>query len=146
MSYALAKAQIVTIIEGTTPAKSKLGLGPRFRHDPKGESVVARSFTLAQSELGRWGPVTTTTKVHVAALIAEFRYPSQVGDADALDVAMATDYELLSNALLDVSGWNQPTSTLWALASDDVVALPSSTTKSDDATTLSIQIVMRYTQ
>ena len=147
MSYRTAKATFTGIVEGTTPEETKLGLGPRFRHDKRHETTGNRSFFIERTGGAVWGPITTTQRHHIDEVILTVVYPGQdVTDWDELDMVIAEDFKLLANALLSVPNLDRDNSTIEMITAGEVSILQHAVDSTDDARLLRIAIPFRYRQ
>ncbi len=148
MSYAAAMDQLISIAEGAAPVGSELGLGPRFRHDPKASPTATyRSFSFSPQGGDTPGPLTTNTRRHQVDLLLSVLYPGQnAADWDQLHRAMVGDYEVLTNAFLDVAGWNRPTSSLWEIVAGGQSTLPFQITDEGENKILIVAMSVVYTQ
>jgi len=120
MSYATAKAQLVSIVSDVLPTDNRLvGEGLRFVHVGEGHSGAkfrSRSFWLEANMAGDGGvtgPFTPTLQGQprftftMTMTVAYQMYPKQRGVMDEL---LAADQLAYSAALLTPANWNRPTS------------------------------------
>lgn len=116
MSWALAKAQLVSVIEAATPSTQKRGLPANFAHVPEQPESLdgnGRTFRFALQNLRGVGPLMPSAQ----ALRSRYEVTLEVDygvdlEPEELDDAIQHDYLVLRAALLDDSGWDRPTSTI----------------------------------
>lgn len=145
-NYTSARSKIKGIIEGTTPERLELGLGPSFQylHDVSPERLVnSRQFCLrAQSGLIA-GPLTKNTRQRDATVQLFIRYLN-ASDAALLDEIIHSDVELISERLIDPSLYDQSTTGLVTVG-NGLELLSFSVDFDDEGSALvTLQIDMRY--
>jgi hypothetical protein len=115
MSYAIARAQLVSIVEATAPTTLLLGLGDKFRHDARGDDAQPvggrRRFWLRAVQGFRRGPsrLQVNEGMYDVELVVEYQ---AANDSGLLDSCMAEDFEAITAALMRDSNWNRPASTI----------------------------------
>lgn len=109
MSYAVARARLITIIEGASPSSKERGLGDKFKHDPAGggdQPVSAqRRFWIEAGPARRWGPAQTVANVISYDVAVVVEYQAHLPNRAALDVLIAGDYEAITAALANQALW-----------------------------------------
>ena len=86
MSYATARAQIVSVLTALAPTIGGLSVNKSFVHDPKGSEsrpgAPGRRFWLAVGEGGSWSPSPQWTRRSVTLqLVVEYPpTPAQTGE------------------------------------------------------------------
>lgn len=115
MSYALARAQLVSILEGITPSTKTLIQTP-FKHVERLEgNLTSRSFTLRANQDGDGGvtgpytPDLSGQPRMTYTMTLAVTYRAQVNEG-ALDLTLASDQRDIAIALLTPANWNRPTS------------------------------------
>lgn len=115
MSYALARAELVRIVEETAPTTLLLGLGEKFRHDPRGDDAQPvggrRRFWCRCVQTFRRGParLQANEAAYDVELVVEYQAANDTG---LLDQCMVEDFEAITGALMLDSNWNRPASTI----------------------------------
>lgn len=119
MSFATARAQIVSLVTDVVPTDDRLyGQGCRFVHDPEGRSgrvAPSRTFWLeanTDGDGGVTGPYTPDLagqpRLSFALTLTVF-YKGHAQRA-VMDEVLAADQIAVSKALLTPGNWNRPTS------------------------------------
>jgi hypothetical protein len=101
MSYPLAKAHLVSMVEALRPLRTERGLGEAFRHDPRGGGDVAgaiRTFSLRAEALALRGPSRAQANIlrHAMALTMEY---GTMTDRNLLDHAVVEDFQVIAQGL-----------------------------------------------
>lgn len=115
MSYALARAELVRIVEETAPTTLLLGLGDKFRYDARGDDDQPvggrRRFWIRAMQGFRRGPARAHANegLYDVELVVEYQ---AVNDAGLLDSCMVEDFEAITGALMLDSNWGRPASTI----------------------------------
>jgi hypothetical protein len=132
VSYATARAQLVSTIEAITPTDPRL-FTEKFRHLPEGRSgignVASRHFWLeanVDGEGGVAGPYTPLLEGQprlVFAMTLTVAYRAQNNRA-VMDEVLAADQRDIAIALLTPSNWDRPTSGIHAVT-DSPLYLPT---------------------
>jgi hypothetical protein len=114
VSYALARARLVSIVEGTTPSNTSL-LQDAFKELPEGatqDSVTSRRFFLENAvdgDMGIPGPFTPDLagqpRISTAITLVVV-YRDQPTRRTTLDVQMTDDWKDIAVRLLDPANWN----------------------------------------
>jgi hypothetical protein len=116
MSWALAKAQLVSVIEATTPTTQKRGLPAAFAHVPEQPATLegnGRTFRFSVQNPRGVGPLMPSTQALRSRVEVSVEVDYGVDlEPEELDDAMMQDYLVLRAALLDDSGWDRPSSTI----------------------------------
>lgn len=102
MTYALAKAKIVAMVEAIDPRNKGEGLGDTFEHVPElreDHAPRARAFRLRHEGGARRGPHTTGRTQMVREMVLEVDYPL-MGSDDLRDTAIADDATDIGLAVL----------------------------------------------
>lgn len=115
MSYAVARAQLVTIVEGVAPTTKLLGLGDTFRHDSRGDDAQPvggrRRFWFRCVQAFRRGPARLQANegMYDVELVVEYQAANDTG---LLDSCIVEDFEAITGALMLDSNWARPASTI----------------------------------
>lgn len=118
MSWPLARAQIVSMLEGIASSALVGGgeYGAGFTHDssmgPDKQGLDNRAFYLRGTGHGTSprGPMPSSRlTVTDVDLVVDYRHREDGAD---LDEVIGADYAALRTALLDGTGWGRPTSTI----------------------------------
>lgn len=125
MTWASVRAQLVTIVEGTTvPAKTR-GKSPAFKYAPDANDVAlpfTRGFWVSLSSMSVRGPTPIGFAYRQRDMVElSVVYHRDFSPRD-LDDCIAADYREITKRLANPSTWGRPTSTIIALsesASDD---------------------------
>ena len=150
MTWALARAQVVSIIEGVAPVVRVRGLAPSFREDPTGSDAAAvgssrrfwiRSTSGAPEDVTQ--PLASRWRV-LCDLVVE--YPDDVASTAALDLSVVDDATRIIAALLDGANWARPTSTIERIATLDNTLAPFVVEQLTGARRLRIALSVRYRQ
>jgi hypothetical protein len=119
MSYRLAKAQIVTMLEAIPSYRFYRPdvYGAGLEHDPtllySQQPGKSRRFGVQSPSGGTYAQATGTDSRRMTSLLEiVIEYPAKA-DAYTLDDVIWSDYEAIREyALLDVSTWGRPSSTI----------------------------------
>lgn len=126
MSYALARPVLVDIVEAVVPATLALGMGEKFRHDPRGadEQPVGgrRRFWFRAVNALRRGPFRRTANelAYDVELVIEYQ---AVTDTAKLDDVIVADFEAVTAALANDANWQRPASTIRNIGAVDANVL-----------------------
>lgn len=115
MSYALARPVLVDIVEAVTPSTLQLGMGEKFRHDPRGDDAQPvggrRRFWFRVVNAVRRGPfrLQANELSYDVELVIEYQ---AVTDTAKLDDVIVADFEAVTAALASDANWQRPASTI----------------------------------
>lgn len=128
MSYELARAAIIGIIKSVVPGGGNiLGQGPAFTHaeiaDERSTARVPRSFYLWRNAGSPRGYFSSQLS-HEETVDLDVRFFYSGIPGSALDLLMEQDRKSITDALLDVSQWNRPTSGIVNLATSGLNLMP----------------------
>jgi hypothetical protein len=153
MTWITARRRLVTMIEDIPESAitSPKVFGPRFIHEPSlfVTSTIgrARRFALRGVRADTLPQATGTdsrfSRMDIDLIVD---YPMLIQD-DVLDEIIWTDYACLrDNALLDVSTWGRPSSTIITLVTDGEVAIDADTDDilGDDGRVAGRRLTMRF--
>jgi hypothetical protein len=145
VSYALARAQIVTIVEGVTSTRAELGLGP-FKHFPDlglEETPPPRGFVVLHSGGSADGAMTYGRQYlfRDVDLVVFYAEATRVA---LLDEIIADDMDAIREALLDESLWGRPTSTLEEVTAGGPFHLPYDVQRGEGAVVVTMRIPLRH--
>tara|TARA_Y100000361_G_C11159934_1_gene346603 strand:- start:3381 stop:3824 length:444 start_codon:yes stop_codon:yes gene_type:complete len=146
MSFKTARSQIVKIVNSAQPTTSVAGSGTAFKYsDTSGDFRVSstRHFYLTTEGGAVGGPLTSITRIYRADVNLIIFYQN-VRSAEKFDEIVVSDYEVISNALLDVAGWQQASSKIRTItvAGSNIVRYEVSDT--EDGRLLTINIELEY--
>jgi hypothetical protein len=126
MTWALARAQLVTILEAATPATKPKGLAA-FRHAPdsgEGKWGDSRTFRFDIEAGAARGPYPQgVAKRRRERVLLTVSYRHQTARNDLVDV-IGEDVDTITKALLDEGEWDRPTSTIITLSLGEAELLP----------------------
>ena len=115
MSYATARAQIVTIVAGTTPVRTTKGLGAKFVHEAtasKERLPSGRGFWIDADDVVVKDTLTRFSRSHyVVTMRVIVRYPV-LGDSQVLDEVLVEDANAIGLRLANPTTWARTTSTI----------------------------------
>lgn len=149
MTYPLARAKLIALVESVTPTSNGLDAHGKFKHDPQQgpESTgrVTRSFYLWAAEGSPRGYVSSThnprqmltTGVHVF-------YKDAPNNRGLLDEVIEADRLAISNALLDESTWDRTTTGIINVATTGPLILPSTRTAVPGGWESIINVALHY--
>lgn len=149
MSYRLAKAQIVTVIEGTILEHTGVAaLGDSLFHrkanGPASTARVGRSFHLWAGSGGDVGAFHRG--IREAALDVEIVifYPEMQNDGDLMDVLIESDRTCMCARLEEPSLWDRPASAIINLAVSGERFLPFTRRQVPGGWELSQMLLVQY--
>lgn len=141
MSYATARAQIVSTLEAITGLTYAAQFGSGFRQEREAiaEDIPhSRAFTLAVAQgststregsaAGRQTTLSMTVSI----------YYREMADTQVIDEVVMADYIKIRDALLDPGNWNRPTSGIVILSLGGPDAMPFSVDEVDGGRVLDI--------
>ena len=120
MSFALARAQIVSILEATSLSYAHEDLPATLQHvseSSEADAPAPRGFWLEASARGIDNPLGALSRAHTVADLSVVVFYADIIERGVLDVAIAQDYDDIARTLADPAQWNRPTSTIVALDS-----------------------------
>lgn len=149
MSYSLARAQIVTIVETYAMAAESQRVGrASFKHYPDASDArlpKSRGFWLTAISHAMLGPYTPgLPQRHRSQMVLTVCYLAS-SDPSIDDVNMASDHRQISTQLLSPTNWNRPTSTLVTLSNGEDLLMPATIDNVDGARLLRLTFPMEYT-
>ena len=146
MSFMTARDQLITIIEAAVPTTSVAGSGSSYKYsDTAGDFRVSstRHFYFSTEGGSVGGPLTSITRIYRADVNLVLFYQN-VRSAKKFDEIIVSDYEVISNALLGVAGWNQPSSKIRTITVAGSNIVRYDITDSEDGRLLTINIELEY--
>lgn len=118
MTYADAKARLLTMITSLSPARDARGVQGDFMHVVDGDLVRSRQFSLLPTRATTIAPRSHGREVTDMRLEVVY----EVGrNQDELLDSIRADRTMLAQRLLDETQWDRPTSTIVQVASGSAV-------------------------
>ena len=147
MSYETAREQIVQIVEeNASPALKLRASGDRYKHFKTANAErlpVTRGFYLEAAGGNVKGPLTSITRRRNAEITINMAY-QDIKNVQDLDNLIISDYEQISDALLNVANWNASTSGLRKISVGGDIILTYEVTDTDEGKLLSIAVPLEY--
>jgi len=147
MSWQLARDQIISIIEGTTPRSKARGYPAAFKY--RGASDAER----LPQERGFWieyesghmvGPMSPTFATWLRAqVVISVRYGTDL-EVATLQNIMMEDYSDIMVRIANPANWNRPTSTIVAANLGTAEIMPFKIEKVDGATLLQFLFTLDF--
>lgn len=113
-TWDVARDQLASIIEATTPATKKHGAGSKFRHQVTAEPagpLPPRGFVFHLRKIAQKGATASPLPRRKRyAVDLEIAYPDNEVDATTLYALMAADHDSLTNRLPQGELWGRPAS------------------------------------
>ncbi len=147
MSYETARAQLVQIVEeNAAPALKLRASGDRYKHFKSASAdrlPSTRGFFLGVESGNVRGPLTSITRRRNAEITINMAY-QDIKSVQDLDNLIISDYEQISDALLNVANWDAAASGLRKLSDGGDTILSYEVTDTDEGKLLSIAIPLEY--
>lgn len=146
MSFDTARAKIVQIVEAADPVTSVAGSGDAYKYaDTSGTDRLAstRHFFIELEGGAVGGPLTSITRIYRADLNLMIFYQN-VRSALKFDSIIVSDYEVISNALLDVTQWNPLISKIRTITVSGSNIVRYDLEDTEDGRLLNINIELEY--
>lgn len=121
MNFKTAKDQIIKIIKNAKPATHNAIFSPSFKYinyDENRKTMPSSRTFMFKSENFSTKANQCFNKYRYADLVFSVFYRGE-SDRDKLEEAMADDYKVISNALLNVSNWDRAISGIVLLSTED---------------------------
>jgi hypothetical protein len=147
VSWALAKATLVSIVEGVTPTTTKRGLPGAFAHVPELSETQgnARTFRFRIDDLRASGPLMPSAQTlrSIYAVTVEVDYSVDL-EPEELDDCIQQDYLAIRGSLLDDSLWGRPSSTIELILPSGNEILPASIKRDEAGARLMITFDLEF--